>query len=302
MTEAIITLKDVTKIFKVDKGSGDELAVTAVDKLSLDIRKGETLGLVGESGSGKTTLGRIILGLESLDQGSVRFKGRDLHQLKHKEKRDIASQLQIIFQDPYSALNPRLTALELVAEPLLEVRKEEARQKALDILKLVGIEGDAVYKLPREFSGGQRQRIGIARAVINHPDFIVCDEPTSALDVSIQAQILSLLKKLQAELALSYLFISHDLSVVRHISDRIAVLYRGKLVEIAPAEHLFTHPQHAYTKYLLSAKPELDPKLAQKKLLQIDDSIQEFSFSDDYEWHKYGPDHFVRVDREESYA
>lgn len=301
MVENIIDLQGVTKIFKSGKRQKDKISVTAVDNLSLSIRKGETLGLVGESGSGKTTLGRIILGLESIDSGQVSFEGEIIHDLSTKEKRQIASQLQIIFQDPYSALNPRMTALESVQEPLLGLSKGEARKRAVDILKLVGIEGDAVQKLPREFSGGQRQRIGIARAVVNHPDFIVCDEPTSALDVSIQSQILKLLKDLQAELSLSYLFISHDLSVVHHISDRIAVLYRGKLVEIAPAEELFDHPQHAYTKYLLAAKPELDPRLAKEKLLQIDDSIQEFDLSDDYEWKQFGEDHFVRVDKEASH-
>ncbi|MGT2907067.1 ATP-binding cassette domain-containing protein [Streptococcus dentiloxodontae] len=298
MTETVIELEHVTKVFKTGKGRKNKLSVTAVDDLSLSIRQGETLGLVGESGSGKTTMGRIILGLETVDEGSVSFKGKTIHGLSAKEKREIANQLQIIFQDPYSALDPRMTAVELVQEPLLNLSKEEAFQKASEMLKLVGIEGEAIYKLPREFSGGQRQRIGIARAVVNNPEFIVCDEPTSALDVSIQSQILKLLKKLQEDLNLSYLFISHDLSVVRHISDRVAVLYHGKLVEIAPAEHLFDHPQHAYTQYLLAAKPELDPKLAKEKLLNLDDTIHEFELSEDFEWQQVGENHFVRVDAE----
>ncbi len=298
MVENIIELHNVSKIFHNGKRQGKDVTVKALDQVSLQVRKGETLGLVGESGSGKTTLGRIILGLENHSDGEVSFKGQAVHGLKPKDRRQMSHQLQLIFQDPYSALNPRMTALEIVQEPLIDLPKDQARQKALDMLHSVGITGDAVNKLPKEFSGGQRQRIGIARAVINQPEFVVCDEPTSALDVSIQAQILRLLKDLQANLNLSYLFISHDLSVVRHISDRIAVLYRGKLVEIAPAEHLFDHPQHAYTQYLLNAKPELNPKLAREKLLAVISDIKEFQLSENFEWQEFGVDHFVRVDKE----
>lgn len=298
MVENIIELYNISKVFNNGKRRGREVSVKALDQVSLQVRKGETLGLVGESGSGKTTLGRIILGLENQTDGEVSFKGQSVHGLKSKERRAISHQLQLIFQDPYSALNPRMTALEIVQEPLLDLPKEVARQKAVDLLNSVGISGDAVNKLPKEFSGGQRQRIGIARAVINQPEFIVCDEPTSALDVSIQAQILRLLTDLQTKLKLSYLFISHDLSVVRHISDRIAVLYRGKLVEIAPAEHLFDYPQHAYTQYLLNAKPELNPKLAREKLLAVTSDVREFHLPENFEWREFGPDHFVRVDKE----
>ncbi|MBM7642911.1 ATP-binding cassette domain-containing protein [Streptococcus loxodontisalivarius] len=298
MTEDLIRLEAVTKVFKTGRDKKQLLSVKALDQVSLSIRPGETLGLVGESGSGKTTLGRIILGLEDSSQGQIYFKGQELTTLSKKQRQQISQQLQIIFQDPYSALNPRMTALEIVAEPLLGLGKKEALAKAEEILKLVGLEGEAVNKLPREFSGGQRQRIGIARAVINQPEFIVCDEPTSALDVSIQAQILKLLKDLQTELNLAYLFISHDLSVVRHISDRIAVLYHGKLVEIAPAEHLFDHPQHPYTQYLLAAKPELDPLLARQKLSQMTKGIPEFNFEENFHWETFGPDHFYRVEGE----
>lgn len=299
MSETIIELKNACKVFEKGQIGKDYLRIKALDEVSLSIRKGETLGLVGESGSGKTTLGRAVLGLESLDSGEVFFKNQAVSSLTKKEKREIAKQLQIIFQDPYSALNPKMTALELVAEPLLHLKGKEKRERALAMLQSVGIEGESVHKLPKEFSGGQRQRIGIARAIINHPEFIVCDEPTSALDVSIQAQILKLLKALQEQLNLSYLFISHDLSVVRYISDRIAVLYRGKLVEVAPAQHLFDHPQHAYTQYLLAAKSELDPLLARKKIEMADEGVQEFTLSDRFEWRQYGPDHFVRIEVEE---
>lgn len=292
----IIELQNITKIFETGKSKDKHFSVKALDSVSLSIRKGETLGLVGESGSGKTTLGRVVLGLEAIDNGEVYFQQKQLSNMTDKEKQTIARQMQIIFQDPYSALNPRMSALELVEEPLLGFTSEKRRQKAKVILQSVGIEGEAIHKLPKEFSGGQRQRIGIARAVVNHPKFIVCDEPTSALDVSIQAQILKLLKELQEELHLSYLFISHDLSVVRHISDRIAVLYRGKLVEIAPADHLFDHPQHAYTRYLLAAKPELDPQVAKKKLLFADAGMQDIELSEHFEWRQFGPEHFFRVE------
>lgn len=213
---------------------------------------------------------------------------------------DLANQaLQIIYQDPYSSLNPYLSALDLVKEPLYKWPKEEAEKMALAILERVGITGDAVHKRPKSFSGGQRQRIGIARAVVSRPQFVVCDEPTSALDVSIQAQILQLLADLQEEFDLSYLFISHDLTVVRHFAQRIAVLYKGALVELAPADQLFANPQHPYTQYLLSANLSLSPSLARQQLRQISSQVQDFELSADDEWVELDKDHFVRTSKRE---
>ena len=213
---------------------------------------------------------------------------------------DLANQaLQIIYQDPYSSLNPYLSALELVKEPLYKWPKEEAEKKALAILERVDFTGDAVHKRPKSFSGGQRQRIGIARAVVSRPQFVVCDEPTSALDVSIQAQILQLLADLQEEFDLSYLFISHDLPVVRHFAQRIAVLYKGALVELAPADQLFANPRHPYTQYLLSANLSLSPSLARQQLRQISSQVQDFELSADDEWVELDKDHFVRTSKRE---
>ncbi|KXT78157.1 ATP-binding cassette domain-containing protein [Streptococcus sp. DD13] len=282
--EEYIRVDQVSKVYSKRNWRGQTTETVAVDDLSLSIYKGETLGLVGESGSGKSTLARLILGLEKPSQGKVTYL----------EGVTDGKRLQIIYQDPFSALNPSMTALEIVKEPLFNWSKDKAEEAAIQILERVGITGDDIYKRPRSFSGGQRQRIGIARAVVSHPDFIVCDEPTSALDVSIQAQILNILKELQEELGLSYLFISHDLSVVRHISDRIAVMYHGHLVEVAPADHLFDHPQHAYTKYLLAAKMDLDPVQAREKLGQLSTYNQEFHFSPSDEWVMVGEDHYVR--------
>ena len=270
--------------------------VRAVENVSLTIHRGETLGLVGESGSGKTTLGRSILNLETLSAGKVFFEGQELASLPPEEQKKRYQQMQVIFQDPYSALNPRMTALELVMEPLLKETKDAARAKAKEILAIVGIKGEDIHKFPRNFSGGQRQRIGIARAVVNRPAFVLCDEPTSALDVSIQAQIIQLLLKLQKEFSLSYLFISHDLSVIRHISDRTAVMYQGKLVELAPTKRLFESPQHPYTKKLLAAAPIADPILARAAMAQKD--IQEtITLSPLFEWIEVEKEHYVRREK-----
>ena len=270
--------------------------VRAVENVSLTIHRGETLGLVGESGSGKTTLGRSILNLETLSAGKVFFEGQELASLPPEEQKKRYQQMQVIFQDPYSALNPRMTALELVMEPLLKETKDTARAKAKEILAIVGIKGEDIHKFPRNFSGGQRQRIGIARAVVNRPAFVLCDEPTSALDVSIQAQIIQLLLKLQKEFSLSYLFISHDLSVIRHISDRTAVMYQGKLVELAPTKRLFESPQHPYTKKLLAAAPIADPILARAAMDQKD--IQEtITLSPLFEWIEVEKEHYVRREK-----
>ena len=290
--EALITVSDVQKIYSKKNIFGQDQYQLAVDGVNLTLYKGETLGLVGESGSGKSTLSKLILGLEQPSQGQVDYVGFS--------QEDLANQaLQIIYQDPYSSLNPYLSALDLVKEPLYKWPKEEAEKMALAILERVGITGDAVHKRPKSFSGGQRQRIGIARAVVSRPQFVVCDEPTSALDVSIQAQILQLLADLQEEFDLSYLFISHDLTVVRHFAQRIAVLYKGALVELAPADQLFANPQHPYTQYLLSANLSLSPSLARQQLRQISSQVQDFELSPDDEWVELEKDHFVRKSKQQ---
>lgn len=286
--EALITIRDVQKIYRKKNILGQENQHIAVDGVNLTLYKGETLGLVGESGSGKTTLSKLILGLEKPSQGQVEYVG-----LTSKELANQA--LQIIYQDPFSALNPHLSALELVKEPLYRLPKDEAQQLATGILERVGITGDALHKRPKSFSGGQRQRIGIARAIVSRPQFVVCDEPTSALDVSIQSQILQLLAELQEEFHLSYLFISHDLTVVKHFSKRIAVLYKGTLVELAPTEELFANPQHPYTQYLLAASLSLSPSQARKQLQELSSQVPDFDLSETADWVEISPNHFVRT-------
>jgi peptide/nickel transport system ATP-binding protein len=243
--------------------------VHAVEGVSFSIAKGETLGLVGESGSGKTTVGRAVLRRIQPTDGTIRFRGDDITALTGEQLRKLRRHMQLVFQDPYASLNPRMNILELVAEPLLVhgvVRKvSDAREQVGALLDRCGLPKDAMDRYPHAFSGGQRQRIGIARALALEPDFIVADEPVSALDVSVRAQVVNLLQDLQAELGLTYLFIAHDLSVVRHISHRIAILYSGKLVELAPADAVYDHPYHPYTEALLSSVPIPDPPVQRQR-------------------------------------
>ncbi|HFR3714989.1 TPA: ATP-binding cassette domain-containing protein [Streptococcus suis] len=284
--EVLVQVSDVSKTYSKKNWFGQEQRVDALTGVNVSIYKGETLGLVGESGSGKSTLSKIVLGLEKASQGRVDFPGLTSEELNNQA-------LQVIYQDPYSSLNPYLSALELVKEPLYSLPKKEAEEKALAMLKRVGIEGDAVHKRPKSFSGGQRQRIGIARAVVSHPQFIVCDEPTSALDVSIQATILDLLNQLQEDLGLTYLFISHDLNLVHQFADRIAVMYKGSLVEIGPAQDIFQNPQHPYTRYLLQSNLSLDPQEARAQLQELSQTGLIKDFVTDGVWTQVDKEHFV---------
>jgi oligopeptide/dipeptide ABC transporter ATP-binding protein len=264
--EPILQVRDLVKHFEVTGGMfGSGGTVRAVDGVSFDIPRGQTLGLVGESGCGKTTTGRCILQLERPTAGSVRFEGRELTTMNEGELRAVRRRMQVIFQDPYSSLNPRMTVGQILEEPLYVhgvVSGQAARSaRVRQLLEQVGLLAQHGRRYPHQLSGGQRQRVGIARALAMEPSLIVCDEPVSALDVSIQAQIINLLEDLQRDLGLTYLFVAHDLSVVRHISDRVAVMYLGKIAEIADRKVLYDDPLHPYTRALLSAVPIPDPAL-----------------------------------------
>jgi ABC-type glutathione transport system ATPase component len=278
---SLVEIRNLTKVFPLGEsafGGGASGEVRAVDDVSLDIHSGETLGLVGESGSGKSTLGRLVLRLIEPTSGTIRFDGRDLLSASHGDLRRLRRHMQIIFQDPFSSLDPRMRVEDLIAEPLV-IHNDSGtpksdyggtgvparalstadgiKQKVDDLLRAVGLDSSARHRYPHEFSGGQRQRIVIARALALQPKFIVCDEPVSALDVSVGAQIVNLLAQLQRDFGLTYLFISHSMPVVRYLSTRIAVMYRGKIVEINSTEQITQNPQHAYTKTLLEATPEI---------------------------------------------
>lgn len=272
--EILIEIKNLKKYFPVkNEFLGEEKKfVKAVDGVSFNIRKGETFGLVGESGCGKSTLGRSITRLYDITEGDILFEGTNIAKLSKKEMNSFYRKIQTIFQDPYSSLNPNMTVRELVNEPLAlhtKLSKDERNKKIKKLLEMVGLSESDMDKFPYEFSGGQRQRIGVARAISTEPDFILCDEPISALDVSIQAQVVNMLEDLQKELKLTYLFVAHDLSMVKHISDRIGVMYLGKIVEISDSNELYKNPLHPYTKGLLSAIPIADPKKAKKSEISL---------------------------------
>ena len=269
--EVLLSVRDLNKHFPIKSGfifKKSNAYVHAVDGVSFDIYKGETLGLVGESGCGKSTTGRTVLQLHKPTSGSVMFDGKDLAQLKGAELRAVRKDLQMIFQDPYASMNPRMTVGQIIGEPM-EIhntyRGESQKNRIKELLKLVGLNPAFINRYPHEFSGGQRQRIGIARALALEPKLIVCDEPISALDVSIQAQVVNLLEDLQKEMGLTYLFIAHDLSMVRHISNRIAVMYLGIIIELADRNELYKNPLHPYSQALLSAVPYPDPEIEENR-------------------------------------
>ncbi|MEU4370101.1 ABC transporter ATP-binding protein [Micromonospora chersina] len=274
MTENIIEVRDLVKHYPVTRGVVFKKTighVKAVDGVSFELKAGETLGVVGESGCGKSTLARVLMNLEKPTAGQVLYKGQDISKLSGGALRRLRRQIQLVMQDPYTSLNPRMTVGDLIGEPF-EIHPEVAprrsrRDKVKELLDLVGLNPEHINRYPHQFSGGQRQRIGIARALALRPEVIVCDEPVSALDVSIQAQVMNLLEKLQAEFGLSYVFIAHDLSVVRHLSDRVAVMYLGKMVEVGTEDEIYERPTHPYTQALLSAVPVPDPTVRESKAI-----------------------------------
>ena len=288
----LVELKNVSLTF--NKGKSNE--VKAIDDVSFDIYEGEIFGLVGESGSGKTTVGRSILKLYDIDSGTVTFAGNDISSLKGKDLHDFRKTAQMIFQDPQASLNGRMKIRDIIAEGIdihkLAKSKEEREAKVKELINLVGLNEDHLSRYPHEFSGGQRQRIGIARALAVNPHFIVADEPISALDVSIQAQVVNLMQKLQHEQGLTYLFIAHDLSMVKYISDRIGVMHWGKLLEVGPADEIYHNPIHPYTKSLLSAIPEPDPERERKRQHLIYDSSIE-NDGEKRQMYEIRPGHFV---------
>jgi oligopeptide/dipeptide ABC transporter ATP-binding protein len=273
-SERAAELVRVRALFKHFPVAGSDDVVRAVDGVTFEIFKGETLGLVGESGCGKSTVGRCLLRLIEPTSGEIYFEGRDVRALSGKALRDVRAEMQIIFQDPYASLNPRLKVRDIVAEPLVihaVGTREERRERVAELLRKVGLDPDYMNRYPHEFSGGQRQRLGIARALALNPKLIVADEPVSALDVSVQAQVINLLEDLQAEFDLTYLFISHGLAVVEHISNRVAVMYLGRIVEVASAAELYANPQHPYTRALLSAIPVPDPTRKRERIVLAGD-------------------------------
>ena len=299
MTEKLVEIKDL----EISFGEGSKKFV-AVKNANFFINKGETFSLVGESGSGKTTIGRAIIGLNDTSAGDIFYEGKKINGKKSKaEEADLIRKIQMIFQDPAASLNERATVDYILSEGLYNYHlfdsEEDRQRKVKDIINEVGLLAEHLTRYPHEFSGGQRQRIGIARALVMQPDFVIADEPISALDVSVRAQVLNLLKKFQKELGLTYLFIAHDLSVVRFISDRIAVIYKGVIVEVAETEELFNHPVHPYTQSLLSAVPIPDPILERKKVLKVYDPEQHDYSVDRPEMSEIRPGHYVWANKAE---
>ena len=295
--QPLVQVKDLCKYFQINRHA----TLKAVDHVSFDIHKGETVGLVGESGCGKSTTGRCMIRLYEPTDGEVIYDGKDITKLSKEEHKKFCQKVQMIFQNPYASLNPRMTVKEIVGEGIKHhgLADKDVDQKVEELLETVGLNKDHMSRFPHEFSGGQRQRIGLARAMVMEPELVVADEPISALDVSIRAQVLNLLKKFQREKDLTYLFIAHDLSIVRFISDRIAVIYKGDIVEIADAEELFNFPLHPYTHSLISAIPIPDPQLEKNKVLfTYDPSIHDYS-TDKPELVCIGHDHWVFGNKKE---
>ncbi|MCP8968308.1 ABC transporter ATP-binding protein [Ectobacillus ponti] len=292
--EKLLEIKDLKQYFKVGGGN----VVKAIDDITFDIYKGETFGLVGESGSGKSTTGRTIIRLYDATAGEVLFNGENVHGKKSKaELKKFNRKMQMIFQDPYASLNPRMTVADIIAEGIdihgLAKSREDRMKRVYELLETVGLNREHANRYPHEFSGGQRQRIGIARALAVEPEFIIADEPISALDVSIQAQVVNLLKRLQNEKGLTYLFIAHDLSMVKYISDRIGVMYHGKIVELAESEELYANPIHPYTKSLLSAIPLPDPDYERNRKRIVYDPKQHDYANEEPKMREIRPGHFV---------
>ncbi|MDH3500334.1 MAG: ATP-binding cassette domain-containing protein [Acidimicrobiia bacterium] len=316
--EVLVSVQGLKKHFPIVKGLFRRQvgAVKAVDGVTFDIYRGETLGLVGESGSGKSTIGRVLLQLDHATEGAVTFDGQDLTALSGEQVRKLRPRMQMVFQDPHASLNPRMTVASIIGEPLTEhkaAKSSERDRRIEELLSLVGLDPTHANRYPHEFSGGQRQRIGVARAIALNPDLIVCDEPIAALDVSIQAQVVNLLESLQDVLGLTYLFISHDLSMVRHIADRVAVMYLGRLVELASVDALYEDPKHPYTQALHSAVPVPDPVIeATRRRVILEGDIpspsnpppgcvfntrcpiaQQRCIDEVPEWRECAPDHWV---------
>ncbi|MCA1062055.1 ABC transporter ATP-binding protein [Rossellomorea sp. AcN35-11] len=301
MAEKLLEIKNLKQYFNPGKPN----MVKAVDDISFDIYKGETLGLVGESGCGKSTTGRTIIRLYNATDGQVLFNGEDVHGKKSRTQlKKFNRKMQMIFQDPYASLNPRMKVADIIAEGIdihgLASNKEERLKRVHDLLETVGLNKEHAGRYPHEFSGGQRQRIGIARALAVDPDFIIADEPISALDVSIQAQVVNLMQELQKEKGLTYLFIAHDLSMVKYISDRIGVMYFGKLVELAPSDALYKNPLHPYTQSLLSAIPLPDPEYERtRRRKEYNPAVHNYTEDDNLDMREVAPGHFVYCSEKE---